>query len=88
MKSGYYKLHYRQGHPAGWTDDLGIIADVNQWVSEELPGWYVYISDWDDYKELKLWCQEHLSSFWTFGPNRWLWIAVEQDATLFTLTWG
>ena len=36
-------LHYRCGHPAGWTDDLGIIADKNQWVREELPGWYCYI---------------------------------------------
>lgn len=37
-------LGYRPYRPSGYTDDLGIIADRNQWVPEQVPGWYVFVS--------------------------------------------
>jgi len=38
------KFVWRTGHAAGYTDDLGIIADRNQWMDAEISGW---ISDID-----------------------------------------
>ena len=37
-------LGYRPYRPAGYTDDLGILADRNQWVSTQKPGWYVLVA--------------------------------------------
>ena len=86
-----YLLYYRQGHPAGYTDDLGIIADENRWVHEELPGWYCYEvskhSNREHRKELHEWCENNLSSYWIFNLF-YLYISSEEDATLFNLAWG
>ncbi len=40
-------LGYRPYYPSGYTDDLGIIADRNQWVPAQLPGWYVMVRNHD-----------------------------------------
>lgn len=47
-------LGYRCYRPGGYTDDLGIIADRNQWVSEQKPGWYVFVGR-DDYGDVMEW---------------------------------
>lgn len=80
-------LHYRQGHPAGWTDDLGIIADKNQWVREELPGWYCYIPVHKCTSDLQQWCSVQLRKPWSYRREM-LWVSDKNDATLFNLTWG
>lgn len=82
-----YVLHYRQGHPAGYTDDLGIIADRNQWVEEELTGWYCFMPYVKDVTDIKQWCEKNLADFWRFHKGM-LYIYNDNDATLFNLTWG
>lgn len=90
MKSGIhvmtYQLYYRRGHPAGYTDDLGIIADRNQWVEEELPGWYCFIPYHKCTSALQQWCNEQFREPWSYRREL-LWISDDDDATLFNLTW-
>lgn len=83
-----YLLHYRRGHPAGYTDDLGIIADENQWVPEEWSGWYLYLPyGVGKHVDIVKWCEENLQGPWQLHQEM-LWIARETEATLFNLTWG
>jgi hypothetical protein len=49
------KFTYRRGHPAGYTDDLGIIADRNQWVDAVTGGYHSEV-DPQDYQEIREWC--------------------------------
>lgn len=86
MSLASYTMHFRSGHPAGYTDDLGILADENRWVREEYPGWYVYLDYYDRAKILS-WCQDTLTSAWDLRGGL-LWMSAKSDATLFTMTWG
>ena len=84
MSDGIVHMGYRSGHPSGYTDDLGIIADRNQWVPGEMPGWYVkvprsskaHVVDW-----LRENGMEH--SPWPGG----IVIHGEHDKMLFDLRW-
>lgn len=84
-------LHYRRGHPAGYTDDLGIIADRNQWVDEELAGWYCYsicgLGFDRERQEMQDWCDQNLKNYWEVN-RKCVYISSEDDATLFKLRWS
>jgi hypothetical protein len=49
-----FNFKWQDWRPAGWSDDLGIIADRNTWVSERRPGWkspippsmHIEVTDW------------------------------------------
>lgn len=79
-------LFYTPGHAAGYTDDLGIIADENQWVPAVYPGWYCYGISIGKHPEINDWCSKNLSGLWSLTRAR-LWISDDHDATLFKLTW-
>lgn len=83
------EVQWRPWIPEGWTDDLGIIADENRWVREQLPGWYIKIPQQMAH-EVHEWCQNNLKDRWTFGsgiPYRTLYISSEKDLSWFTLRW-
>lgn len=86
-------LFYTHGHPAGYTDDLGIIADRNQWVNAELAGWYIFISyfDEDTVDNLLSWCKSNFSGYWSHSNKGMytvmLHIGRSSDVTLFKMAW-
>ena len=80
-------LHWHEGHPGGMTDDLGIIADRDQYVEEELPGWYGYVpSDMED--AVRRWCIDVLENRCRFIRGQTIHVPYEDDAAMFTLRWG
>jgi hypothetical protein len=84
------EIRYERGHPEGYTDDLGIIADRNQWVRERLGGWYTWIHH-SQIIEVYDWCDANLQGYWKLaaGVNkRELYISEEKDVTLFSLKWS
>lgn len=81
------EVWYTEGHPEGYTDDLGIIADSNRWVSAELPGWYVNLSGpYDWLEEVARWCQENLSPGWSIRNGR-LRMCRHNDTVLLKMRW-
>jgi len=78
---------YRRGHPEGWTDDLGIIADRNQWVEEQREGW---VSDIDpqDYMKMREWCEQYLEHGTWFTGIYYIFIEHEKDVAWFLLRWS
>lgn len=84
---------YSRGHSSGFTDDLGIIADRNQWVCEEVPGWYALLP-WKDFNrfEVETWCKENLSGrFHVEVLNSYsmkIMISTERDVVLFKMRFG
>ena len=83
------KFFYSYGHDEGWTDDLGIIADRNQWVKEELPGWYCC---WPDLpapiSDLGIWCTDNLSGYWKVDEYGRLYLSSDVDLSWFQLKWS
>ena len=81
--------YYSFGHPEGYTDDLGIIADRNQWVPEQLPGWYFIISYSTDIHD---WCENNLMGYWKcvgfFSGRRTYYVSSDSDAVLFKMRWS
>ncbi len=81
------KFVWRNGHPAGYTDDLGIIADKNQWVESVRTGW---VSDIDpqDYHAMREWCEQHFTQgAWYTGPY-YVFLENEKDVAWFMLRWA
>jgi hypothetical protein len=81
------KFIWRDGHPAGYTDDLGIIADRNRWVGEVTSG---YCSDVDpqDYMAMREWCEQNLKhGDWCTGVY---YVILQNDADVvwFMLRWA
>lgn len=78
---------YRRGHPAGYTDDLGIIADRNQWVEAERSGW---ISDIDaqDFMGMREWCDQNLKHGTWYTGLYYIFIENEKDMSWFILRWS
>lgn len=78
---------YRRGHPAGYTDDLGIIADRNQWVEAERSGW---ISDIDaqDFMGMREWCDQNLRRGTWYTGLYYIFIENEKDMSWFVLRWS
>lgn len=78
---------YRRYHPAGYTDDLGIIADKNQWVEEQRAGWYSEV-DPQDYREMHEWCQQNLEHGTWYTGIYHIFIQREEDVAWFMLRWS
>lgn len=83
---------WRNWQPAGYTDDLGIIADCNQWVNEVLPGWYLKVPV-DMAREIHEWCDKNFNGRWKLiawdgGQMRTLYISDDKDLSWFTLRWS
>lgn len=83
---------YDEGHPSGYTDDLGIIADRNQWIKAEPPGWRFLLAPYDETNVLPLnvmaWCEENMSGHWTYNGSHSFYLADDADAALFKLRWS
>jgi hypothetical protein len=90
----HWDIRYEYGHPAGYTDDLGIIADRDQWVDEVIPGWYArnFISQskrsWvntDSDTAMREWCEENLKGYWEI--KGYVLMTDPDDVTLFKMRW-
>ena len=78
---------YHQGHPAGYTDDLGIIADKDQWVEEQKEGWFSVV-DPHDYLAIRDWCKQNLThGDWCMGIY-YVILRHEEDVAWFILRWS
>jgi hypothetical protein len=88
----FYAVH-EEGYPAGWTDDLGIIADKNTYVTEHLPGWYVYIDphvpvvNYDILGPIRDWCDDNIKNYWSIGRGHF-YFSDEKDLSWFMLKWN
>ena len=81
------KFVWRNGNPAGYTDDLGIIADRNQWIPGTKQGWYSDI-DPQDYIPMREWCEQHLKhGDWCTGVY-YIILQNESDVAWFMLRWS
>lgn len=78
---------FRKGHSAGYTDDLGIIADKNQWVEEQRSGWHSEI-DPQDYMPMREWCEQNLKHGTWYTGIYYIFIEREEDVAWFTLRWS
>ena len=94
LDEGNMKINIRheQGHPEGYTDDLGIIADRDQWVRERLRGWYAWIHH-SQFREVHAWCEANIHGHWLLDPGiiqrqRELYMSDSKDVTLFSLRWS
>lgn len=90
------KFEYDPGHPAGYVDDLGIMADSNQWTPERLPGWYAYARDYtfNIQRSIIDWCKQslkedswHVKTSQTGGHIE-VYIQNEKDYIMFVLRWS
>lgn len=78
---------YQRGHSGGWTDDLGIIADRNQYV-EAVTGGYHSTVDPQDYPQIKEWCMQNLKhGDWCTGVY-YIILQREEDVAWFLLRWA
>lgn len=78
---------YRRGHPAGFTADLGIIADRNLYV-EAVTGGYHSEVDPQDYTEMYQWCTQNLRhNDWCMGVY-YVILQREEDVAWFMLRWS
>ena len=81
------KFTWHDWRPAGYTDDLGIIADRNQWVPEVIGG---YCSDIDpqEYTAIREWCEQNLKhGDWCTGAY-YIILQREEDVAWFMLRWA
>ena len=78
---------YHQGHPAGYTYDLGIIADRNQWVEARPSGWRSEV-DPQDYMAIHEWCQQNLKHGTWYTGVYYIFIEHEEDVAWFMLRWS
>lgn len=93
MKPNEVCLNWYEGNPDGYTDDLGIIADCNQWIEYRPAGWYIHSLRGYDTDMIE-WCRENLKSYQELGRN-YLGsrhgfapvICNEDDAVLFQMRW-
>lgn len=80
------KFVWRDWRPAGYTDDLGIIADRNQWVDEQLPGWYSTV-DRNEWHEMLDWAEENLKGGFAAKSHYFI-LDSDADVAWFMLRWG
>lgn len=78
-------MHYRPYRPAGFTDDLGIIADQNQWIAEQPAGWYVF-ANVDIINPMIKWMIEVGVDFKV--ANNWIIVPRDDDAAMVQLRWA
>lgn len=81
-------LGYREYRPSGFTDDLGIIADRNQWVDAQLPGWYVRVNG-NGLGDVLAWLEDNGLDYQRYRDDRRMLILADHDAVIaMTLRWG
>lgn len=78
------EISYRPHRPAGFTDDLGIIADRNQWIPEQHAGWYVLVN-YDDWFDILDWLTENNIDHSVTSNG--LMLFNQEDVVLFKLRW-
>jgi hypothetical protein len=78
-------IYYRPYRPEGYTDDLGIISDRNQWIPEQPEGWYFWpeLREWGQIRD---WMEKH-SIEWDICQSNVV-IRKEKDAALFMMRWS
>lgn len=93
MTTNTVQLYWYWGNDEGLTDDLGIIADRDQWVPARPAGWYLHCSPGRDYEILK-WCRENLESYEEYRSDISMFggiidrvILDEEDVILFKMRW-
>jgi len=89
VKRTSLRLSYYRGNEEGYTEDLGIISDRNQWLPARPAGWYV-VPSLSKRPEVFEWCKENLKSYREYrNDSRFMdrVILNEKDATLFLLRW-
>lgn len=79
------QLYYKPYRPASYTDDLGIIADRNQWVEEQPAGWYVF-ANVDIINPMIRWMRETGVNYKI--ANKWIIVPTDGDAAMVKLRWG
>lgn len=82
ISNGPLMLEYRKFFPAGFTDELGLISDRNQYVPEQKEGWYILGSVTP---EVHNWCKNRLSSY-HFSRSYKI-IKNEKEVIMFILRW-
>ena len=85
MDTAVIDIQYRPWRPSGYTDDLGIIADRNQWVPEQVRGWYVFAGP-GQLRDILTWLEENNIPYtrWALGVI----IFNKADTVLFKLRWS
>jgi len=79
------EMVYRPYRSEGYTDDLGIIADRNQWVPEQPEGWHIRI-DRTKWYEIREWLDENGIMHETYFSN--IVLHRRKDAMLFEMRWA
>jgi hypothetical protein len=75
-------IEWYDGNDEGWSDDLGIIAPDNTWISYAPAGWYIR---WED-NDVIAWCKENLKSLQSRQASYL--VTDPDDAILFMLRWS
>lgn len=87
-----WHVAHMQGHPSGWTHDLGVVSAENRWVSAVPSGWYArlkqpYMNELTfDADEISVWCQENLRYHWEVTRFH-VYMAHPDDARTFKEFW-
>lgn len=88
--SNKISIHYRPYRPSGYTDDLGIIADTNQWIPAQEAGWYVTVPMGYTISDIVDWLDEsgidYAMKATVYFQTHFV-IFNESDANLFALRW-
>ena len=79
-------MEYMPYRPSGYTDDLGIIADRNQWISAQQDGWHAMMRE-DVIDEAVAWCDGNGIKYLHDGSGRLI-IRDRNGAALFKLRWS
>ena len=79
------EVEYRPYRPEGFTDDLGIIADRNQWIPQQHAGWYI-LTNSDDWFNILNWLTENNIDH-SVSTNG-IMMFNQKDAVLFKLLWS
>jgi hypothetical protein len=81
------KFYYEPGHPSGFTDDLGILSDVNCWVPAHRAGWRSSF-DPTDYIDIITWCGQNFITGTWYVDGYCIFIQRQKDVAWFMLRWG
>lgn len=79
------KIEWRDYRPEGWTDDLGIIADRNQWVRPMPGGWHVSVKLKNDWFLIIDWLKDNNISYELYYEN--IVLTRDEDLVLYQLRW-
>ena len=78
------EIKYLNSHPEGFTDDLGIIADRNQYVPGRPGGWHIY--NVKEFPEVREWLDDNNIHHTTYYTR--IVLFRKEDVVLFQLRWA